>query len=498
MNLRGYLSTIRLPGLLFLALAALMIARNTWLFGPPIYEAGDAAANSILVEQARHLSLLVGNYSRVGFNHPGPFFMYVQAAGDVVFYRVLGIVNSSYAGQVLGLILLSAFLVAASIHLLVAQRRTLDYALACVAFAAYLLLSQSFGNPDMLKPSWLGSSWMPAVYCAPFLLFMCAVAVCARGEARALPWLAFSGAALVHGHVSFVMIVCLMTCLGLVAGCVSDGGFRWLHDRRRLLVSAAILGIFILPIALHTLIDFPGEIGLYLHYARNHSSAPHQGGVKRFLLHFLGGDKRRAFNPIALTIIAIYAWAIASRRLRKPAAASLLAVLAATLATAIYAKTGIDNLAFTYTAWFYSVTGLFVFISLSQFLAAYCQMRPAYLAMASLLVSMAAAVCLVNIRFESRYRGDPALPVLLAKLKTDFPPGLHALRFRHDDWPVATGLVANGMREGISICIDDAQWQFMFTRRLICSNSKQAPVDHLDLNANGGTSYALTPAPSKP
>jgi hypothetical protein len=45
-----------------------------------VYEDFDAGANSILIQQAMRFTLLIGNYSREGFNHPGPAYMYVQAA----------------------------------------------------------------------------------------------------------------------------------------------------------------------------------------------------------------------------------------------------------------------------------------------------------------------------------------------------------------------------------------------------------------------------------
>jgi hypothetical protein len=53
-------------------LFVLLCARNRFLFTDRLYEQGDSAANSILIAQARHFTLLVGNYSRKGFNHPGP------------------------------------------------------------------------------------------------------------------------------------------------------------------------------------------------------------------------------------------------------------------------------------------------------------------------------------------------------------------------------------------------------------------------------------------
>ena len=68
------------------ALFVLLCVRNRFLFTTRLYEQADMGANSILIEQARHFTLLVGNYSRDHFHHPGPAYLYVQAAGESVFW----------------------------------------------------------------------------------------------------------------------------------------------------------------------------------------------------------------------------------------------------------------------------------------------------------------------------------------------------------------------------------------------------------------------------
>src|SRR5450432_3283999 len=56
----------------FAILFAVLCVRNRFLFTTRLYEQGDGGANSILIEQAKHFTLLVGNYSRERFHHPGP------------------------------------------------------------------------------------------------------------------------------------------------------------------------------------------------------------------------------------------------------------------------------------------------------------------------------------------------------------------------------------------------------------------------------------------
>ena len=77
-----------------------------------LYEQGDGGANSILIAQAKHFTLLIGNYSREGFNHPGPAYMYVQAAGQWLFFYALHLVPTAWNAHVLAVFVLNSAFVA--------------------------------------------------------------------------------------------------------------------------------------------------------------------------------------------------------------------------------------------------------------------------------------------------------------------------------------------------------------------------------------------------
>ena len=93
-------------------LAILLCVRNRFLFSTRLYEDADMGANSILVEQARHFTLLVGNYSRDHFHHPGPAYMYVKAAGESLFWVWLHVVPTAWNGQLLAIYALNSLFVA--------------------------------------------------------------------------------------------------------------------------------------------------------------------------------------------------------------------------------------------------------------------------------------------------------------------------------------------------------------------------------------------------
>ena len=90
----------------------LLLAHNLKIFSKPIAENADFAANSLATIEAKHFTLLFGNYSRQGFRHPGPADFYVQAAGESLFRDVLRIVPAPWNGQLLAILILNAALLA--------------------------------------------------------------------------------------------------------------------------------------------------------------------------------------------------------------------------------------------------------------------------------------------------------------------------------------------------------------------------------------------------
>src|SRR3954453_22047401 len=84
----------------FAILAAVMLIASLPVARIVTFEYTDYAANTLLVLDAKSLILLKGNYSRVGFNHPGPIFLYVMAIGEIFFHDILGLTRYPFGGQI--------------------------------------------------------------------------------------------------------------------------------------------------------------------------------------------------------------------------------------------------------------------------------------------------------------------------------------------------------------------------------------------------------------
>lgn len=107
--------------------------------------------------------------------------------------------RTAYGGQLLGVLLLNAFLVALAASIV--HRRAGGPAAAALVAGVLVV--------GVLEPGSLTSTWMPHLYLWPFLLLLVATASVCSGGWRELTALVLAGGLLVHGHVAFVLFVAL-------------------------------------------------------------------------------------------------------------------------------------------------------------------------------------------------------------------------------------------------------------------------------------------------
>src|SRR5580698_8330398 len=191
-----------LPLILTAAFVLLVLALNFELFTTPIVEHSDFAANSLLVQQAKHFRLLTGHYSRWLFHHPGPAFLYLFALGEFLFHDVLHIVPAPYNGQLLITIIFNGALLYATLCVF-RRHAALSVPMALLATIVVAIVVNVNNHP----PPMLVSNWMPDVMPFPYLLLAVSAASVLTGETRDLPFLAVSGMLLIHAHVAQFLFV---------------------------------------------------------------------------------------------------------------------------------------------------------------------------------------------------------------------------------------------------------------------------------------------------
>lgn len=226
-------------------LALLIVAYHSFLFVTPWHEDGDFALNALQIERAKHLNEFYGNYSRFHFNHPGPAFFYVYAAGEWILHDWLEVVPTPHNAHAIAGTALQVFFFALALGLAaqwVRSRWFLPLALAAGA-VHFGLAREAFV-----------SIWPPHVLLMPFLCFVVAAASVAAGRVRHLPLLVFCGCFLVHGHVAQPLMVGVLFLLAYALlwraqrAAAPAGPRPWRADPAPHWLAAACIAVFALPL----------------------------------------------------------------------------------------------------------------------------------------------------------------------------------------------------------------------------------------------------------
>jgi hypothetical protein len=404
---------------------AILCLRNLWVFSTPLHEDTDYAANSILVDQAHNFHLLVGNYSREGFNHPGPAFMYIQSFGQDLFFALLHIVPYQYNGQLVGVFVLNGVILA-SVALVLA-RHTGSWSIAIVGLSVVVLMLGS--------TAYWSSAWMPYLYVAPFLLATIVGVSVAVGALGDLPIFTFAVCLLIHGHVAFIGIMGIYVVIVAVAWLLASRrlgprGDQLRSHRKSLVLSGVVLALFTLPIALNLVLHWPGQWKLYWDYAHvnSHQHAHTFSQVVTYVEQYWPGGHRGLLALLLAGIAAVIVAMMERDRNRRLFFLGLLvAVVIMTLEVTGYAFKGVDVLSLTYTGYFYyAVPPLIVAVLVLEggcsLLAALAGRNPSWstgvvmICVAGLLGVGGMYLLVSQPSFYNPYRGDPALPSMAASV----------------------------------------------------------------------------------
>lgn len=452
-------------------LLVLLLVRNRGLFAHPVYEAGDPAANSILTLEAKHFALLTGHYSRVGFHHPGPAFFYVQAAGELLLHDLTHVVPAAYNAQAIAIMALNATLIAFTLTIVYTWVRSVAAVLAAAAVTLIFLAEH---------PQLVCSTWMPHACFAPFLLYLFAVASVAAGRLRHLWVVALAGGLLVHGHAEFLALVPLLALAALV-----PQRRQLLTHRREMLLAAAVLALFLLPMVLNVILHWPGEIPQYLAYGHRAPNPP--VAAARFLAQFWGP------GPVLGAVFLVVLFAADLALVRKLASAGLdeavhdfsrrlLRVTAlATALFAFYCWYGVDHLWQSYIGVFSYALPLALLISGSSALMVLAMSRHELvarrlapgLAAASLVVGVVLALTTDAMR---RDRDElTGVPVALDYLAAHAHGKPIVLETRTDEsWADALALLDAATRQGQRACLAQERWRLQATPQFICTPQEMA------------------------
>jgi hypothetical protein len=453
----------------FALVLAVLVVRSRFLFTASFYEQGDAGANSILIQQAMHGTLLIGNYSREGFNHPGPAYMYVQAAGQWLFFYALHLVPTAWNAHVLAVFVLNSAFVAMVTGMVYGWTRSLRGAAVVLAVLLGFIATE---------PQILSLDWMPWMYVPAYIAFLVAAASVAAGAARDLWILTLTGWFLIHGHACFLFFVPVILA-GVLAAVIWQHGPRaslraFLRPRTWIPV-AVISAVFTLPIVVNLALHWPGSFGKYFSY----SSSSRAGGhgltqVVRYALWFWwhGGGHTwvAALVPVASYAVAIAGvWWLTHGAMRRFLAALLAVNVVSTLAFACYAAVGIDTLSHYYIGYFYFSAPILTLLVIA---VAVVHAPPvplgAVLAAGAAILGVAAFAAAPGTAVSTADT-DAALPHAVQAVAAQAGGRTIVIRFNHNAWIDVTGFLVQAERTGVRACAAEPTWTFMMTTQFICT-----------------------------
>lgn len=449
------------------------------------FEVGDFAANSLLIQEAKSFGLFVGNYSRVGFNHPGPAILYVLAAGEFVFYDALKLVPSPVGGQLLAVGIYSACWLAALLTLLArfsASRTASFFSLALFIFAASLADFQFFTG-----------MWFPHLYFLPFAVMLMAASRLASGRTDSLVALAVSSGFLINGHVSFVPIVgiILAAAVGFNFSQSKFGNTTAVLSKSFLRAHTSSLGkfigigfIFLIPLLIQTFLKFPGPIAEYASFGGQHKPNSIIEGIVYVSL-FWGGVLPMLTG---LTLIVVLAeFSPADEADFSSNTRSLAAVLlSATFALWFYARYGIDMLDHKYIGLFYYSVPIIALVVAAAMVLRHRQFHFKNLLLI-LFCTLLSAGTYILIKKPATYAQQYANPEVAeiykslnsiqrsGRLVLDQTTGEHASEI----WRTTLGVLAYAKRENNNFICINKNWHISFTAKNRCTPDEVFNGRHL-------------------
>jgi hypothetical protein len=456
----------------------LTLIRNAYVFTRRIYEGGDFALNSFLVNHTHTSLQLVGNDSRVGFSHPGPAYIYVISAGQTLFHDLLHLAPSQYGAQFIGDSILQAMMLA----LIVMSLYRVTGSLVAVTLGASILFAFA-ATHEMI-----GYVWLPCMYMTAFALLLAAGTAVAAGYTAELPLLVVAGGFLVHGHVAFILFV-VVTSAAIAIGWWLGHRRHWRDElrghRRAVRWSIALAALFAAPLILEVTLHYPGPWPAYVRYTLNHGRTPHSLADS---VRFLGQYWTTIRIPTALYIAAALvaaAMLVIDRRSRRCAYFTWgYGILA--LETGLflyYIVRGIDVLGASnyYTGYFYETVPLFLILLAfvhaamvvhSRLAAKAATWRRFAIPVAVTVVAAALIVTRATAQgFTDLYRGNDAFAAIVTALRDDpVRAGRPVLiNFVQAEWGPVAGVMIQADRSDLRTCIDDRSWTRTFTAASMCT-----------------------------
>ena len=441
-----------------------LLLRQPYLFNLPMVAWGDDAMYAIEIDDAKELRLLDGAASRIGTSHPGPALFYIAGAFDAVVHGWLHAVPEPLNAQRIGYGMLAAALLGAAVALFARRATVLETIVAAAVLTAMMSVT----------PFVFASSWLPYVYCLPYLLHVVAAGALLSGDRRAMLPYTIASWLLIHGHVGFIQNVGAMTGFIVVV-------LLWRHrhevtdvvrrNARALVPSAVASAVFLLPLVINLFVNWPSPWLDYYEIAQKAERDPRTvREVLSFVTYYLTW---KAQVPLWVPALLAAASIGAVMSLPRTETRRLLVWLLTTAAVGlvsflVYATIGVDRLSEKYLGLYaFGLPAVIVAAGAVALCRRFVRLAPFAAAGAVVLVLVVAAKSEAFISYD---RGSPEVSAIATSLKGNAGRQGRpiALTFDNGAWPFAVAVMQYGAHNGLPACVEEPFWTWFVTKRFIC------------------------------
>jgi len=258
------------------------------------------------------------------------------------------------------------------------------------------------------------------------------------------------------------------------------------------IAALAVSAVLAFPIALNTVLHWPGQFGRYLTYARAAS-----GHLTHHSVVFSIGYTLRYWWPgipsttadvgglivglVVCAIALVLAWYCPLPGLRRFLLASLAVVGLMTLLFVYYAVKGVDDndISQAYLGYFYWAAPLVVVIvAVAAAVVRVNLRRAAVLGLAAAVAGAAVVAAVVpqhkdnNDDPPAKFYGVPQIPHAVEQLAASADGRPIVLHILNHDWIDTVGLVAYADRTGVRSCVVGQNWTILFRAQSICTRGE--------------------------
>jgi hypothetical protein len=468
--------------IVFILTAVVLITSNWHLINVANNEATDFAANSLLIQDAKSFGLWVGNYSRVGFHHPGPAILYVLTAGEYFLYDLTHWLKSPFSGQLFAVAVYSAFWITLIYKLFF--RMSASTAAACLATAVFCYAVSVSDN------GFLTGIWMPHLYLLPFATVLLAASRFAAGFTDSLLTLAVSTGFAINGHVSFVAILGIIFLAVLLANFIQFrrsnperliASLSFLKTHQKDLIWAVfLLFLFFVPLLVETVRHFPGPVADYAKVGGGHAPNSSKQAFN-YVTQYWGGAIPFLLGHATLLVFQRYAKTLPSTLSAWSLGSTAPVFLAATVAALFYAKVGVDMLDQPYIEYFYFSLPALTLALLCLALATSVEWRPKNIVIVLVtILSIVGAYKIIHKSpaYVSGYN-NPGTELAFEKLKSLNEKGRIVLNGKNqyqwaDAWSSLTSILAYAKRHHDDLICINQNWHISFTYAAACTPEEVA------------------------